>query len=367
MIKFPRLKTFLSIFPLSDATWGLRGGADEMWRIKLTDARAVRAFGALLPYLNGQTATEDILQSLENEGIHRGAAAAVLRQLEASSLIEEADANGLSDDELSQFADQIRFFSRFTQQGGEKFQAALRGSRVALLADGALGESVYRRLADAGFGEVVILSRRPQQAHAWVESVTGVRPRTTVLALDSDEILPADAPDMPSILVVCQEAHDPLLLEAVDALSKRRRLPWLLVRNLDLQEGWVGPLFVPGETASYLSLEARLRGNMPCFPEYVAFDTHVRATEPPAALGGLQAAFDLLASIAVIELIKYATEIKVPQLLGKFLTVNLWTWETELHEVLRLPALDREAPARPEVFPWKVVTHDDGATSPGRA
>lgn len=367
MIKFPRLKTFLTIFPISETTWGLRGGTDELWRIKLTDERAVRAFGALLPYLNGQTATEDILRSLESAGIHGGAAAAVLRQLEATSLLEEAEASGLSDDELSQFEDQIRFFSRFTQQGGAKFQAALRGSRVALLADGALGESMYRRLADAGVGEVVLLSRRPPQAHAWVESVNGMRPRTTVLALDSDEIWPVDGPGLPQILVVCQEAHDPLLLEAVDALSKRRRLPWLLVRNLDLQEGWVGPLFVPRETASYLSLEARLRGNLPCFAEYLAFDAHVRATERPATLGGLHAAFDLLANIAVIELIKFLTEIKVPQLLGKFLSVNFWTWETELHEVLRLPALDREPAPRPAVFPWKVVSHEDGATSPGRS
>lgn len=367
MIKFPRLKTFLSIFPLSATTWGLRGGADELWRIKLTDERAVRAFGALLPYLNGQTATEDILRSLESAGIHGGAAAAVLRHLEATSLLEEADAHGLSGAELNQFADQIRFFSRFTQQSGEKFQAALRDSRVALLGDGALAESLYRRLAGAGFGEVVILSRQPAQADAWVESVAGVRPRTTVLALDPDEIWPAGAPDLPRILAVCQETHEPLLLEAVDALSKRRLLPWLLVRNVDVHEGWVGPLFVPGETASYLSLEARLRGNMPCFQEYLAFDAHVRATERPAALGGLNAGFDLLASIAVVELVKFVSDITVPHLLGKFLSVDFWTWETELHEVLRLPALDRQTASRPAVFPWKVVSHEDGAATPRRA
>src|SRR5882762_5480491 len=111
MIKFPRLKTFLAVFPISENTWGLRGGADEVWRLKLNDARAVRALGALLPYLDGQTATEDILGSLEASGIHRGAAAAVLRQLEASSLLEEVDACGLSDGELTAFEDQIRYLS----------------------------------------------------------------------------------------------------------------------------------------------------------------------------------------------------------------------------------------------------------------
>jgi len=364
MIKFPRLKTFLSIFPISETAWGLRGGADEMWRIKLTDERAVRALGALLPYLAGKHSTEDVLELLERQGVHRAAAVAVLRQLEASSLLEEADANGLSADELDQFRDQIRYFSRFTNRGGAQLQSTLRGSRVALLADGTLGERLYRQLAGAGFGEVVILSAHPRQAGAWVEGLTRIRPRTSILALDRDAIWPDDGPDQPQVLVVGQESHDPLLLEAVDALSKRRLLPWMLVRSLDLQEGWVGPLFVPGETASYLSLEARLRGNLPFYTEYLAFDARVRATAPPPALGGLHAAFDVLAGIAVIELIKYVTGVRVPQVLGSFLAVNLWTWETELHEVLRLPALDRGPASRPAVFPWKSVSHAEGAAAP---
>jgi hypothetical protein len=370
MIKYPRLKTFLTIFPLSETTWGIRGGTDELWRIKLTDERAVKALGALLPYLNGRTAAEDALAALERDGIHRGAAAAVLRQLEASSLLEEADSAGLAPAELDRFADQIRFFSRFGNLGGARFQAALGASRVGLLGGGALAESLYRQLAGAGFGEVVVLAPPAAAARSWQERLHGTAPApmtTTVLDLDRDEIWPAAAGALPQVLVVCQDAHDPLLLEAVDALSKRRRLPWLLVRHLDLQEGWVGPLFVPGETASYLSFEARLRGNLPCYPEYLAFDQHVRATAPAPPVGGLHAAFDLLASIAVIELIKFAADIKVPQLLGRFLTVNLWTWETEMHDVLRVPALDRPAAAQPTVFPWKVVGHDDGATAPHRA
>ena len=139
------------------------------------------------------------------------------------------------------------------------------------------------------------------------------------------------------------------------------------MRSLDLKEGWVGPLFVPGETASYLSLEARLRANLPRYPEFLAFDAHVRAAGPPGPLGGLRAAFDLLTGVAVIELIKFVTEIKVPQLLGQFLTVNFWTWETELHEVLRLPTLDRGPAPRPPVFPRRVLEQDDGARSPGAA
>ncbi len=360
---FPRLKTFLSVFPISDTSWGVRGGTDEHWRITLTDARAIHAFGALLPYLDGQTTTDDILQALEGGGIQRGVAAAVLRQLESASLLEERDAGGLSDAELSRFEDQIRFFSRFTQQGGARHQATLRDSRVALIADDGLGESVYGRLANAGLGEVVIISRQRSTVMRWIDRIADPLPATTVHDLDLEVICTVDDTTRPRLLIVCQTAHDPQLLEAVDAWSKQHGVAWLLIRSLELQEGWVGPLFVPGETASYLSLEARERTAMSRFREYLAFDAHVRATERPPAFGGLSAAFDLLASVAVIEVIKFVTEIKVPELLGKFLTINPWTWDTELHEVLRVPALDRQGASRPSVFPWSAGIHANQTTT----
>jgi bacteriocin biosynthesis cyclodehydratase domain-containing protein len=365
MITFPRLKTFLCVFPISSTVFGLRGGADEVWRLKLTDERAIRAFGALLPYLDGRTSSADILAAVEAAGIHGPAASSVLRQLESASLIEEGDASGLNEEELARHEGQIRFFSRFTQQGGAKYQAALKRSRVGIVADGALGMSLYRRLVAAGVGEIVIVSRQPELARTWVAEQAHDTV-TTVWPLATDAPWPQAAGAPPRVLAVCQEAHDPVLLEAVDGLSKQQGLPWLLLRTLDLQEGWIGPLFVPGETASYLSLEARLRTNLPRFPEYVAFDAHVRNTQPPPALGGLSPAYDVLAGMAAIELIKFVTDMKVPEVLGKFLTVNLWTWETELHEVLRVPGLDRPGASQPVVFPWKIRGQDDDGRSPGR-
>lgn len=364
MITRPRLKAFLSVFPLSKNAWGLRGGPDEVWRVKLTDERAVRAFGALLPYLDGTTARDEILNAVAATGVHAGAAEAVLNQLETFGLLEEADSAGLAEAELERYDEQICFFSRFGQQGGARFQAALRDAHVGLVADGSLGESLYQRLAGAGFGALTLVSRQPERVAEWPGRLSGACPRTSVVALDPESVWLPEAEGCPSVFVVAQQSHDPHLLESMDALSKRRRLPWLLVRSLDLKEGWVGPLFVPGETASYLSLEARLRSNMARFPEYLAFDAHVRGGAQPAGAGALRAALDMLSGIAVIELIKFVSEIKVPELLGKFLTVNLWTWETELHEVLRLPSLDRDVPARPTVHPRRIVSDEIGAAAP---
>jgi hypothetical protein len=367
MIICPRLKTFLSVFPLGDAMWGLRGGTDELWRIKLTDARAVRAFGALLPYLDGRTPVEEILRLVENDGIHRGAALAVLRQLEMASLVEDADAHGLSDADLTRFSEQIRWLSRFTQEGGAKLQAQLLATRIALLGTGPLSARLLDALVGSGFGEPVVLARatdRSPSAHPGATS-SASRPTTFSVDTDSGEIWPAEAGELPPLLIVGQDVHDPRLLEAVDQFSKRRRVPWMLVRHLELQEGWVGPIFVPGETASYLSLEARFRANVAGFTEYAAFDAQLRGPVAAAPMGGLRAMFDLLAAIAAIEAIKFITEIRVSELLGRFLTINPWTWETEMHDVLRMPALDRLEASRPPVFPWRVAGDDQHLSASG--
>ena len=170
---------------------------------------------------------------------------------------------------------------------------------------------------------------------------------------------------LPALLVLAQQAHDPKLLEATDAWSKRHRLPWLLVRAVDAREGWVGPLFVPGETACYLSLDARLKGNLPFYEEHQAFDEQVRDVGwQSAPLGGLPSFLELLAGIAVTEAVKLVSEIDVPYLAGRFLTINLWSWEMETHDVLRVPGIDPFAEPRPTVFPWKEAEDAVHRTTP---
>lgn len=367
MAQKPRLKTFLTVFPISSTTWGLRGSSEELWRIKLSDARALRAFGALLPYLNGEHPVDEILAKLAGQGIDREVALGLLDHLEKKSLIEEADSSGLPAEEAHRFEHQLAFFSRFTADGGAKLQKRLYDSRVAVVGDGALHRNVVRDLAASGVGEVVTLGAAPPSAAA--SDGRSFRPdsngcRFIPLSLDRGAIWPAEGDiPLPQLVIVPQEAHDPELLEAMDAFSKEHDISWLLIRALDPHEGWVGPLFVPGDTASYVSLEARLRGNLNFFEEYQAFDGHLRKMqEPSARSGGLEVFFHLLSAIAVAEAVKYLSGLSVPHLAGRFLTINLLTWETETHDVLRVPRLEAQSYSRPRVFPWKDVPYGDKPT-----
>jgi bacteriocin biosynthesis cyclodehydratase domain-containing protein len=357
MISRPKLKSFLTVFPISETTWGVRGGSDELWRLKLGHKEAMRTFAALLPYLTGRHSTDEIFAELESQGIAPGAVRAILERLVRASFLEEGREVLLSAREAATFRDQIVLFSRFTNEGGEKYQHALLASRVAVWGDGRFSASLERQLAAAGFGHIVRLVADPAAGREG--AAEGGLTVVETLASVPETVWPQEVA-VPDLLFVPQQEHDPTLLEAVDAFSRHRRVPWMLVRALDFREGWVGPLFIPGETASYRSLDARLRGNMPFYEESQAYDRKVRSSGKAAdTLGGLHAFFELLAAVAVIEAVKLVSGIRVPELMGKFLTLDPWRWEIETHEVLRVPWIDQGLTAPPATFPWKEGIEDD--------
>jgi bacteriocin biosynthesis cyclodehydratase domain-containing protein len=363
MLKKPKLKKFLTIFPISDTTWGLRGGSDELWRLKLRNEEAANAL-SLLSYLNGKYGVEEITDLMATKGVEAGEVSTLLQQLHDASLIEEADPFGLSEEEEKTFNSQITFFSRYTSDGGAKYQARLRESRVGIIGDGYLAKTIRRQLTESGFGEILLFSSDPQSALASLNghntSAGNGTPATRVLELDRDSVWAGDdqKESLPALFFVAQEAEDPQVLEAMDRLSKRRNVPWMLVRALESHVGWVGPLFIPGETACYETLEARLRSNLSYFPEYQAFSNYLRGKSIPGAeCGGLHVFFELLGAIAVCEAIKFLGNLTVPTLAGRFLTVNMSHWDVETHEVLRVPSIGLEV-TEPKLFAWKEMPAD---------
>ena len=357
MLERPRLKTYLTVFPISETTWGLRGGSDELWRVRLGNERAMRVFGLLLPYLAGRHTHKEILDALEKEGIDHDVTEAILEHLERSSLLEEADPWGLEPSVVEHFRDQIAFFSRFTHRGGGQYQARLLDSHVAVVGGGHFAACLRRQLAKAGFGALTALGPHPRQLKPPTTARSGPRITFEALLLDRENLWPGEE-EPPDLLFVPQESHDPSLLEVVETWSKKRGVPWMLLRALDFHEGWVGPLFVPGETADYRSFDARLAGNLAFYTEHRAFDESVRTHgESPASLGGLFAFFDQLASVAVIEAIKWISGIRTPTLAGRLLSVNPWSWEVRSHDVLQVPGLGEPDTTRPAACPWKEVLY----------
>ncbi len=368
MLRHPKLKGHVTLFPLSPARWRVSGGADELSRIELRNEQAIAAFSRLLPLLDGRHEAASLIVRLADEGVSRAAVEALLNHLERAGLLEEADDHGLAADEVERHGQQIRFFSRFTSEGGAKLQAQLGRSRVAVVDgdSGRLAEEISRALLAAGIGAVEVLpalapapappaAAEPADA-AGAAGVVFLPPAAAEPAPRAHpwrEALAARPAERPDLIVVSQQAHDPVLLEAMDEYAKQTRTPWLLVRLLAAEEGWVGPLFVPFDTASYVSLEARWQANLSHLDDYRSLGDFVRQSgRPAAACGGLAPAFLVLAGIAATEAVKFLSGYAVPQLAGRLLTIHLGSWATELHDVLRVPHLERPA-AEPLDFPWQ--------------
>lgn len=368
MIQKPRLKAFLTVYPLSSDTWALRGGYEELWRVKLSEGGA-RTLGLLLSHLDGGHDRDAILERLAADGCDREIAARLLDHLEAGSFLEEAGSDALPPEQVERYRDQILFFSRFSKAGGAQAQASLAAARVGVAGDGRLARRVVRGLERSGIGEVVAMTSGGKGARPGGNG-NGAEPKGGTVshrALDRESIWPEDAEDEPpGWWVLAQEAHDPHLPVAFDKFAHRHDVPWLLVRLLDAHEGWVGPLFVPGETASFASLEGRLRGNLPFFEEYEAFDKLLREDSAAARpVGGLHASYDVLAAMAVSELVKLVTGAMVPHLAGRFVTLSFLTWETQVHDVLRIPHLEPRSRRGPALYPWKEAPFGDTKTRRG--
>lgn len=361
MFQRPRLKTFLTVFPISQATWGVRGAADELWRLTFRGQEAFGVLTALLPLLNGAYTLDAIFADMAAKGIARREVDKLLQQLLDASLLEDAEASHLPPEQEQQHASAIAFFSRYTSEGGGAFQARLRASRVAVLGEGELADCVQRQLLDAGVGTLIRWSSTAATSDAdGASHQRGLDAgRVCSRPLDAEALRSAEpTADFPQLFVVCQDIDDTDLLEAMDVCSKKREVPWLLIRSIESTTGWVGPLFIPRDTACYLSLDARLRGNLPYFSAQEAFYRHRKeARGIAAAYGGLRAFADLMASVATIETIKYLSGFSSPTLAGRFLTFNFLTWDVEMHEVLRVPGVGLDT-TRPDVFAWKEMPSD---------
>jgi len=358
MLKHPKLKGHVTLFPLSPARWRVSGGVDELSRIELRNEQAIGAFSRLLPLLDGRHESASLISRLEEEGTSRAAVEALLRHLEQAGLLEEADDHGLTPEEVEKYQQQIRYFARFTSAGGAKFQALLRGSRVTVIDGfaGRLTQELVQALRAAGIGKVEVLPAEepPVTGEESSEEMGSLPAGAGQTAARAHPWRATLAQRLPHLIVVAQQAHDPVLLESMDEFAKQTRVPWLLVRCLSAEEGWIGPLFVPYDTASYLSLEARLQANLARVEDYRALGAFVRESgRPAAACGGLEPNFLVLAGIAAAEAVKFLSGFAVPQLAGRFLTIHFGTWATEIHDVLRVPHLERLAAAGPLPFPWQ--------------
>jgi ribosomal protein S12 methylthiotransferase accessory factor len=132
-----------------------------------------------------------------------------------------------------------------------------------------------------------------------------------------------------------------------NAAALREGRPWLLVKPMGRQI-WVGPLFRPGTTGCWECLAQRLRANFPVAAFLQGRNGHAgavmqdRASTPAATQVGLGLAANAVAS--------WVVRGELPELDGKLQTLDLASWRSQTHTLIRLPFCPTCGPGESRCF-----------------
>jgi bacteriocin biosynthesis cyclodehydratase domain-containing protein len=191
---------------------------------------------------------------------------------------------------------------------------ALPQARIAVVGHGVLGDAVRLLLTGMPCGPITVIE---SSSVARARDMKGTEPVCTPSGLPADAKVaerslpkPRDVAQwMEAVggqdwVVAAQDCFEPEELAALNQAALRLSLPWSLV-CFDGHEGWVGPTFVPGQTACFSCFRRRLFAGA-AEPKHVFMDPCVRVCRVPSpwSAGPETGAWvSLLTSIFALELI----------------------------------------------------------------
>lgn len=350
--KKPRLKAYFNIILIDDTTCEMRGGEDES-EIVLLRGQSVKDVYQLLPYLNGKCTTENIADKLGDKFLN------ILELLYENNLLEEGlIPAGITHDEVDFYQEMLLYFSH----GGNSFDSLLKlkNANVSYLAtqDGALYKKIVEFLSLSGVGTNKLYTLfKPDNS-----LMSEIRSRNPYIELEwrcienLEDIFPVIKMSLPDLLIVPIESFSPSILHKVNSLSIETGLHWMITKQFSGYNGHIGPILIPGETACYNCLELRTKSNLSFYSEYKSFEKWVVNREKRRAekYGTIPPFTGIIAGYTALEVLKYLTNIQVPNVLGSFLSVNFFTLEVEPHKVLKVPYCSEcDRKEIPSESPWK--------------
>lgn len=149
-----------------------------------------------------------------------------------------------------------------------------------------------------------------------------------------------------ALLVGAADQPDDAWPACLNVLALRHRVPWLYV-TADCETGWLGPLFVPGQTACWRCFQHRLNSNRRHRELYESFvanrGTAVRTNATPAPSFVRQA----IANLAVMEVTRFLFGHEPPQCAGRMVLMRFRDFHTASEAVLKIPGCPECDSARP--------------------
>ena len=336
----PKIKEYFDIFDTGNDRYQVRG-AEYVSVLRGTAVRDI--FKSLLPLLNGEYTTDELIEKLE--GISRPEIVrALILKLGELGILEDAsdkDHRELSPEQAQAYRNQMMFFgivNRDSQESNEaRFQKALLDSKLSIIGTGELASRVAAECARAGIGTVVGVNLT-NEAATLKTGGSGIIESRGVAIEDAGAIEETVAAAPPSLLALALDRPEPAFLDRVNKMALDLSVPMLHSR-INGTEGIVGPLVVPGKTACLKCHHLRMIRNYDFYDEYVEWEQWIEGEgkykrSPAATIGPFTS---IVAGLAALEIIKRLSGFYEPELFGKFLKINALTLEIIPHKVLRIP------------------------------
>jgi len=360
----PKIRSFFDVIFMEDHSYQLRAGDDLL--LILRGRTVAEVFPWLLPLLDGTRGLPELVSACKDVATE-DEVIAILERLSDEGIIEDAalqPTSTLNPQEQGYFSSQLLFFSHFTDDISA-YQTKLRGSRVAVIGLGAIGTAVTMALAKSGVGHItgaahhscsclttsapqlgtdigephpaltsVVEARHPNVRFTWIDNPLQSVEDITSIATEKD------------VLVVASDAPCPGLHELVNHVCLKKRIPWITSGSLRSMAGTVGPFFVPYETCCYTCYDRRMKSNLEAYQAYLAYEKYLAKKEKhPATYGYLPSFAAIIGDLIAVEIIKHLTQFFVPKTYGAAFSLNFLTFETEFHEVWKLPRCPTCGPA----------------------
>jgi bacteriocin biosynthesis cyclodehydratase domain-containing protein len=294
--------------------------------------------GLLGPIIERLLSSEAIQRRPWNEA-ERELLQEVIPQLQQSGVVETTDQQEVPGANWGSF--------------GHVLRKPLAEARIALVGHGVLGEAVRLLLTDMPCGSITVIE---SSSVATTGDVTGSgplrrRPSATPEGALPERSLsrPRDAVQWAQVvgehdwIIAAQDCFEPEELTALNKGALQSSVPWSLV-CFDGYEGWVGPTFVPGQTACFGCFARRLFAGA-AEPKHIFMDPGVkvyRVPSPWSAGPETGAWVSLLTAMFALELI--AAMHGRSFTLNHMLVVHRLNLTFQRESVLRLPRCPDCAP-----------------------